>query len=187
MKSVLFNEHDLELIDFIKTKSPLRIWFCYIAYVFEYEQFYIQMDIYCAERFVFGVKKYKQYVMSVVFKKVETVFELVEGSTLLSENEPIKDIYIARTKLSYKEIADTESPNTHLEYIKNPDLITEAPEAGRTFLIDAGITIQLENKMLHCYIVNNDDDFVWNIEDDLFPNPHEYIANKDNYYKFIKV
>jgi hypothetical protein len=186
MKSYLLKEYDLELVHFIKNNNPDRIWFCYIAYVFEYDGFYIQMDIYCAERFLFGIKKYEQYVMSVAFKKMEGIFEFKETSTLLSENESIKNLYITRTQLGYEEITDTESPYTHLEYLKNPDLITDQPEAGRLFLVDVGVTIQLENKMLHSYIINNDDDFMCNIEDDLFPT-HEYILNKDKYYKFIKV
>jgi len=56
MKSYLFNKYDIELLGFIKTEHPIYIWMNPIQYIFEYDVFYIQMEINCAERFTFGVK-----------------------------------------------------------------------------------------------------------------------------------
>ncbi len=72
------------------------------------------------------------------------------------------------------------------DYLKNPDITTDLMEAQRSFIVDVGVEIQLENKILYCYIIDNDDDFCIN-ENDSYLFISNFILNKNDYFKFIKI
>jgi len=127
--------------------------------------------------------------MSVTLKQINEPFKDQAQSTLLSENEPIIDIYIARTKLCFNEHLPTEEDNHYYftDYLKNPDAIADGHEAQQSFIVDTGLLIEQANKTLCCYIINNDDDFQSNTLDDAYHLIHDFILNNKDYYKFIKI
>ncbi|MBQ0769022.1 MAG: hypothetical protein KBT58_06995 [Bizionia sp.] len=177
MKEYLFSEEELKLILFLKSHSPKKIWMEPIFYVFEYENFYIKLGIECAEKINLGYipeKKFKneqvsdfvQYVMVANFKKVNQTFKPQIGSELLSENKEITEINIVRTLLFYCQHKQSKERSNFFNtdsYQINPNLkINEELKIERTFLVDVGLWIRLGEKIINCFILDNDDDFSTN-------------------------
>ncbi|WP_040279750.1 hypothetical protein [Psychroserpens damuponensis] len=177
MKEYLFSEKELKLIEFLKSNSPKKIWLEPIFYIFEYDNFYIELGIKCAEKIKLGfipekkfinmsVSDFEQYVMIATLKRVNQKFKPQTGSELLIANEKIIELNIVRTLLFYcqheqsKERSDFFNTDS---YQINPDLgINKELKIERTCLADVGLWIRLNNKILNCFILDNDDDFSTN-------------------------
>jgi hypothetical protein len=94
MKEYLFSEKELKLIEFLKFNSPKKIWSEPIFYIFEYENFYLELGIECAEKLNLGFisenkfentanSDLEQYVMIAKLKKINLKFKPQAGSELL--------------------------------------------------------------------------------------------------------
>ncbi|MDN3725549.1 hypothetical protein QRD02_14280, partial [Aequorivita sp. SDUM287046] len=154
MKEYLFSEKELKLIEFLKSNSPKRIWLEPIFYIFEYDNFYIELGIECAEKIQLGylpekkfttqpITDFHQYVMVAKLKKVNHKFKSQEGSELLIENEKITDVNIVRTLLFYCQHVQSKEHshifNTESSQI-NPNLeINKELKIERTCLADVGL------------------------------------------------
>ncbi|MCL8009387.1 hypothetical protein M8845_18325 [Gelidibacter japonicus] len=177
MKEFLFSEEELKLIEYLKSNSPKRIWLEPIFYIFEYDNFYIELGIECAEKIQLGylpekkfttqpINDFEQYVMVARLKKVNYKFKSQKGSELWIENEKITEVNIVRTLLFYCQHVQSKEHsnffNTESSQI-NPNLkINKELKIERTCLADVGLWIRLDRKVLNCFIIDNDDDFSTN-------------------------
>ncbi|MCK0114664.1 hypothetical protein M8845_18615 [Gelidibacter japonicus] len=177
MKEYLFSEKELELIEYLKSNSPKKIWFEHIQYIFEYDNFYLKLEIECAEKLRLGYipeKKFierptsdlEQYVMVTKLEKINLKFQSQTGSELLSSNENITEVNIVRTLLFYCQHVQSKEHsnffNTDSHQI-NPNLeIDKKLKIEQTCLADVGLWIRLDKKVLNCFIIDNDDDFSTN-------------------------
>jgi hypothetical protein len=177
MKQYLFSKIELELIEFLKSNSPKRIWFEHIQYVFEYDSFYLKLEIECAEKLRLGyipekkfiiepASDFEQYAMVTKLKRVNSKFQSQTGSELLSSNEKITEVNIVRTLLFYCQHIQSKNHSNFFNtdsYQINPNLeINKDLKIERTILADVGLWIRLDKKVLNCFIIDNDDDFSTN-------------------------
>lgn len=177
MKEYLFSESELELIQFLKSNSPRKIWWEHIIYIFEYDYFYIELGIECAEKFNLGyapekkseklpISDFEQYVMIAKLKKINEKYRPHSTSELLVENQKISELNIVRTLLFHCPHTKSKEHfnlfNTD-SYQINPNInIDEKFDVKRTFLVDVGLWIRTESKIINCFILENDDDFSTN-------------------------
>ncbi|WP_367754522.1 hypothetical protein [Flavobacterium sp. WC2430] len=101
MKTYLFDTDDFVLISYLKSETPEKIWWTPIQYVFEYEDFYIEAEIYCCEN-----PSENTYIMSVKFEKVNGKYTNINGCIVVSENRKISNIYIVRTLVYSQNLVD---------------------------------------------------------------------------------
>jgi hypothetical protein len=101
MKTYLFDTDDFVLISYLKSETPEKIWWTPIQYVFEYEDFYIEAEIYCCEN-----PGENTYIMSVKFEKVNGKYTNINGCIVVSENRKISNIYIVRTLVYSQNLVD---------------------------------------------------------------------------------
>jgi hypothetical protein len=102
MKTYLFDTDDFVLISYLKSETPKKIWWSPIQYIFEYEDFYIEAQIYCSEKNLVSFNDYG-FIMSVNFEKVSGKYSNVNGCIVLSENRRISNIYIVRTLIYFHD------------------------------------------------------------------------------------
>jgi hypothetical protein len=198
MKEYLFSKEELKLIQFLKSHSPKKIWLEPIYYIFEYEKYYIQLGIECAEKINLGyipekkikneqITGFEQYVMIAKLKKVNLTFKPQVGSQLLSENKKFTEINTVRTLLFYCQHKQSKEHSNFFNtdsYQINPNLkINDEFKIDRTFLVDVGLWIRLGEKVINSFILENDDDFS--------TNSHCYQNSdlkqiKKNIYSFIE-
>jgi len=193
-KKYLFNDSELELIQFMKSNPPVRIWLDVIYYVFEYDDFHIQMMVNCAERINLDFPDLKerhfldQYVMVTNFKKISDRFQ-PQGimSELLIENQTVKEIFIVRTMLCFSEHTQIETNSYNSDSFQiNPNLFnSEDKKIKFRALADVGLSIEFRDKTVDCFIVDNDDDFLRNYDSYSFVPDLE--GFKQTNYQFIKV
>jgi hypothetical protein len=177
MNEYLFSEKELKLIDFLKSNSPKKIWHEPIFYIFEYDNFYIELGIECAENIKLGyipekkfinipTSDFEQYVMIATLERVNSEFKPQTGSELLMTNEKITELNIVRTLLFYcqhKQSKDHSNFFNTDSYQINPNLeINMKLKVVKTCLADVGLWIRLNDKILNCFIIDNDDDFSTN-------------------------
>jgi len=195
MKEYLFSENELELIKFLKSNSPKKIWCEPICYIFEYDNFYIELSIECAQKINLDsipeinerISDFDQYVMIAKLKRVNLKFKPQSGSELISEDEKITEINIVRTLLLYCQHLQSKD-HSHFftldSYQINPmSEINKELKVKRSFLADVGLWIKLENKFLSCFIIDNDDDFSTNYH---YYQNDNFKQDKNEIYSFIE-
>lgn len=185
MEVHLFSDEELSHLKFIRGQSPLRIWYEYIRYVFEYENFHFTLEVKLAEKISQEQEILSQYAMKTEVKFIEDKFVAQKGSELLSENEKITEIEIFRTKLYFTK--HTQIKENHYEANSgqiNPgnDLPTNI-EIEKVIIVDAGIGVTLEKeRILNLFINDNDDDFTSN---DFHYREGDFHEELDSKYQFI--
>ena len=200
MKEFLFSKEELNLIKYLKTNNPIRIWFDGNQYVFDYEEFYIKIKIKLGERFfidkndIFHIKtdeKYdvlQEFVMFAKISKIDSKFIFNETSELLNSNEIITDIFVVKTLFYFHKISTTDkNKNYHISssFNINPNLLVEKSKQSKfCYIVNVGIVIKSNNNYINCFIHNNDDDFfAMN-----FLYQHEnLIENMKDIFEFTKI
>lgn len=185
MTTYLFSDEELSHLKFIRENSPIRIWYEYIQYVFEYENFYFTLKVELAEK-IYQAKEFEvQYAMKTEIKFIEDKFVAQQGSQLLSENEKITEIEIVRTKLyfaKYRQITESYNESDSSQINPNKSLPTNI-EIEKAIIVDVGISATLENnRILNLFVNDNDDDFTSNDFNYREGNFYEELCSK---YQFI--
>ena len=185
MEIHLFSNEELSHLKFIRENSPIRIWYEYIQYVFEYENFYFTLEVELAEK-IYQAKEFEvQYAMKTEIKFIEDKFVAQQGSQLLSENEKITEIEIVRTKLyfaKYRQITESYNESDSSQINPNKSLPTNI-EIEKAIIVDVGISATLENnRILNLFVNDNDDDFTSNDFNYREGNFYEELCSK---YQFI--
>jgi hypothetical protein len=185
MKTYLFDIDDFVLISYLKSETPKKIWWTPIEYIFEYENFYIQLEIYCCEENPISFNDYG-YIMSVKLEKVNGNYTNVNGCKLLSENRKISNIYIVRTQIYFHdfrnpEYVENKNYNYFDEFLAHPnEKLEKNIKVESINLVDIGLLINIENDFIDAFVKENDDDFYKFEENYLLENfdfkdlPYEY-------------
>ena len=188
MKTYLFDTDDFVLISYLKAETPKKIWWTPILYVFEYEDFYIEAEIFCCDEKPVSFYEYG-FIMSVKFEKVNGKYTNFDGCVVLSENRKISNIYIVRTQIYFHDYRNPKYiENKHYNYFgdfqTHPKVkLDKDIQVQSTFLVDVGLLINIENDFIDAFVKDNDDDFykfdekylLENFDFKDLPNEYEYI------------
>jgi hypothetical protein len=188
MKTYLFDTDDFVLISYLKSETPKRIWWTPILYIFEYEDFYIEAEIYCCEKNPVSFYEYG-FIMSVKFEKVNGKYTNFDGCVVLSENRKISNIYIVRTQIYFHDYRnpkyiENKNYNCFGDFQTHPKVKLEKDiEIKSTYLVDVGLLINIENDFIDAFVKDNDDDLykfdekylLENFDFKDLPNEYEYI------------
>ena len=203
MKQFLFTEEEKNLIKFIKSNKPKNIWSNVIQYIFNYDEFYINFEIKCCEKFIleeFSEQNlietengshniFEQYVMFLKIEKINNCFLPNEASEKINSKEKIKEIYLVRSMYYFTKHREIKG-NKNRTFSRDSGIINPKFEIDRKFiveskyLVDTGIVIILENDVhLNCFVHNNDEDFGIN---EFYINDNLIETEKEK-YEFIKI
>ena len=203
MKQFLFTEEEKNLIKFIKSNKPKNIWSNVIQYIFNYDEFYINFEIKCCEKFIleeFSEQNlietengshniFEQYVMFLKIEKINNCFLPNEASEKINSKEKIKEIYLVRSMYYFTKHREIKG-NKNRTFSRDSGIINPKFEIDRKFiveskyLVDTGIVIILENDVhLNCFVHNNDEDFGIN---EFYINDNLIETEKEK-YDFIKI
>ena len=188
MKTYLFDTDDFVLISYLKAETPKRIWWTPLLYVFEYEDFYIEAEIYCCEENPVSFYKHG-FIMSVKFEKVNGKYTNFDGCVVLSKNRKISNIYIVRTQIYFHDYRnpkyiENKNYNCFGDFQTHPKVkLDNDIQVQSTFLVDVGLLINIENDFIDAFVKDNDDDFykfdekylLENFDFKDLPNEYEYI------------
>jgi hypothetical protein len=190
MKTYLFDTDDFVLISYLKSKTPKKIWWSPIQYIFEYEDFYIGSEIYCCEKSPVLDNNYG-YVMSVKFEKVSGKYTNINGCIVLTENRKISNIYIIRTLIychDYRNLKYAENIKYNFlgNFLSHPnEKLEEDIEFEKTNLVDVGLLINIEDDFIDAFVKDNNDDFYKFQEDYLLENfDFKHLPKEYEYIKF---
>lgn len=199
MKEYIFSDIELNLISFLQSNSPNKIWLEPLSYVFEYDDFYIELGVECVEiirlDYISESKKenilvsdFEQYVMTTKLKKINQKFKRQVGSELLSKNEKISEINIVRTLLFYCQPKQSKQHshffNVYSSQINPSFQLKDELKVKETRLVDVGLWIRLDKKNINCFLVDNDDDFSENL---FFNKGIDLKKTKKDIYSFIEI
>jgi hypothetical protein len=188
MKTYLFDTDDFVLISYLKAETPKRIWWTPILYVFEYEDFYIEAEIYCCEENPVSFYEYG-FIMSLKFEKVNGKYTNFDGCVVLSENRKISNIFIVRTQIYFHDYRnpkyiENKNYNCFGDFQTHPKVkLDKDIQVQSTFLVDVGLLINIENDFIDAFVKDNDDDLykfdekylLENFDFKDLPNEYEYI------------
>ena len=188
MKTYLFDTDDFILISYLKSETPKRIWWTPILYVFEYEGFYIEAEIYCCEKNPVSFYEYG-FIMSVKFEKVNGKYTNFDGCIILSENRKITNIYIVRTQIYFHDYRnpkyiENKNYNYFGDFQTHPKVKLEKDiQVKSIYLVDVGLLINIENDFIDAFVKDNNDDLykfdekylLENFDFKDLPNEYEYI------------
>jgi hypothetical protein len=165
MTTYLFSDEELSHLKFIRENSPIKIWYEYIRYIFEYENFHFILEIELVEKINFSAeeKDFEQYALKTKILFKDEKFVTRTGSEILSENEKISKIEIARTKLyftNYKKVSPN-SFHSDSDQINPEKSLPTNIKIEKVIVVDAGIIIKFQgSKILNLFIDDNEDDFI---------------------------
>ena len=179
MNSLLYKENTLALFDFLKRHPPERVFSDeYMQIVFDYENFHI---IAFPEDFAAASQNKSDEIINAKFERVDSVFQSTGDDKLLFQNKEISRLWILRTLLYFTDhiiysseaealgdfeiksetdnaIADILRQTTggHEEVVCHPKS-DEAKSVNKEFanLVDAGIMMEINGKLLRCFAWNN--------------------------------
>jgi len=179
MEIHLFSNEELSHLKFIRENSPKRIWFEFIQYVFEYENFHFTLEIETAQKIMFEEQIVPQYAMKSVIKFLDEKFVPQESSQLIAESKIVAEIEIIRTKLYFTDIKEISQNSYYSESNQiNPDKdLPKNINIKKTVVVNVGICLTLQNREVFNFFINdNDDDF----------NSNEFSYQNGDYRKELK-
>jgi hypothetical protein len=188
MRKYFYSQNDLELLRFLKSTIPNKIWWNYIQYIFDYRDFYIKIEADSLPELPDNNEKYARVTIASL-KKVDEKYDPSEVALLLCENQKILEVYIVRTQVFFSELKKPKKAETSAikgflnslsghktskfdQFINNIEGIysdtnihpTSALPANTSprlvSLIDVGILIKINNVYIKSFIQNNSDDFM---------------------------
>lgn len=187
MNDYFFSNEELSHLKYIRDNSPLRIWYEYIRYVFEYSNFYFLLEVELAEKIYFseGNDFLNQYAMKVEIIFKDEKFVAQEGSKLLFENQIISKIEIVRTKLyfvKHRKISENnyKTDSNQINPIQGlpTNIIIE-----KTIIVDVGVIIKSDSdRILNLFIKDNSDDFT---STDFYYSEGDFYNELSSKYQFV--
>ena len=190
MKKYLYSEKDLEIIKYLKSKKPLKIWWNVTHYIFQYPDFYITIKIVRSPEPPVSFNN-QGYIMTAGLKKNDEQFKPSDIAICICENEKISDVYIVRTMLYYHDYRKTKNTDSTMsgyfgDFIVHPDSVVDKDVNPETLnLVDVGLLFKIKEKYINAYIRDNDDDF-WDY-DEIYLHGNFNLSDKSQPYQFIKI
>ncbi len=179
MNILAYGENTVALFDFLKRHTPERIFSDeHMQVIFDYGDFHIAAF---PEDSVAASQNKSDETISAKFERVDSAFQPNEHDKLLFQDKSISRLWILRTLLYFtdhilynseaealgdfeiksktdKAIADILRQTTggHEEVVCHPKS-AEAESVNQEFanLVDAGVMLEIEDKLLMCFAWNN--------------------------------
>jgi hypothetical protein len=179
MKVLNYGENTIGLFELLKRQTPKRIFSDeFYQVVFDYGDFHITA---LPEDFVAASQNESDEIINAKFERVDSAFQPNENDKLLFQGKAISRLWILQTLLYFtdhvlfnseaealgdfeiksetdKAIADIMRKTTggHDEVVCHPKS-AEAESLNKEFanLVDAGIMLEIEDKLLMCFSWNN--------------------------------
>ncbi|MEM8830143.1 MAG: hypothetical protein AAGE96_12410 [Cyanobacteria bacterium P01_G01_bin.19] len=187
MKTLLYEKSTITLFEFLKRQTPKNIYSDgYLNVIFGYRTFHINA---LPEYFDAASQNKNDEIIRVRFEYIDSTFEPKEHHQLLFQGKTISRLWILRTLLYFTDhvfynseaealgdfqvktkidrvIADImrKSAGGHDEIVCHPKSI-EAESADKKFsnLVDTGIMLEIDSKLLMCFSRDNGSCVVGNV------------------------
>ncbi len=213
MNNYLFADEDFETIRLLKSKTPKKIWFNVIQYVFEYDDSCIKLCI-KATRDPALNRISNTYETTIEFSVENRSFSPNELSILLCENEKLEELYLVRAlvyhsiphepnqkeKTTLKSILHSINPKNKkklnsmvnnigavtYDYVVHPNAtIPKNIKSEHINLVDLGLLICLKDRHIRAFPEDNNDDFC-NYNDKYIFNGVDF-SELNRQYEFTRV
>ncbi len=206
MKTFFYQENTIDLFKLLKHQTPQRIFSNqFDRVVFDYVDFHV-----AASPDVFTAASQHEYdeVINADFQRINIAFQPNEDDLLLFENNAIKRLWILRTIIYFTDftffsseaealqgldltnktdrvLADLilKTPGSYEQIVCHPQS-KEAEGINKEFanLIDAGIMLEIDNKLLMCFSSHNGFGIIGRTM-----SPDEIKEDVTPFYEFIEV
>ena len=207
----IYNQQDLENIKYLKENPPGKIWWDFSRYSFDYGDFHFQLET--SPKLADSQNGNDEAIIG-EFTKIDSPFEIYEHSKLVCENKTIDSIYVVRSFLYFttyqaysfkdrlfaqlatklKSIFGKKDPLDDIisksagsweEITCHPNSIeTKSINPKHSNLIDCGLLIEIDGKILEAYVQRNG--FGFNHENNYFSDIEE-VKEIAQQYEVIKV
>ena len=181
----LFNDTEKKIIEKLKNSKPKRIWYEFITVVFEFDDFYIELE--SVSEIADSQNKYGEAIIAKV-REFNKSYKPSENAKLISENKLISEIKTVRTLLYFtdsisepkkvkkldskwnrvmskisnvkkseiEKILEGTSSSYHSTINCQPNS-AESKKARPEFsnIIDVGLVIKIENEFLPVFVQSN--------------------------------
>ena len=181
----IFDDIEREIIEELKNSRPKRIWTEYIKVIFEYEDYFVELE--CVPEIADSQNKADE-AMTVKIRKENGNYKPYKSAQVICENEQIKEINTVRTFLYFTDsitepkkvqkmdskwnrimskiagirkseidkILEGTSSSYHSEIICKPNS-EDAKKASPEYsnLIDVGILVSTKEKYLPIFVQSN--------------------------------
>ena len=213
MREYIYTETEIELIRYLKNNTPLKIWYNYVFYVFDYGKYHLTLD--CVDKEAISQNKSDEAIVAELTRRNET-YVPDENSKLICEKKRINNIYTVRTTLYFSDFRNftrSERIANRLKYkvksfIKGKKEPIDIIKSGITGvgteyichpksknlknvdlnyanLLDVGLLIEIENKYLRAFLQSNG--YGFHIWEDKFFYKKEELKEDAELYEFIKI
>lgn len=213
MKKFLFGKEELEIINHLLVVPPKKIWWNFISYTFDYDNYHISLE--CESKDAATQNSWDEAIVGSLYRK-ESPYIPTKGSHLVCKNKTITNIFIVRTFLYFsvfKDFSKTEKLLNKAKYLfkslikrnKDPldNILSETTGSGAEYIcqpkskqaervnpnfsniIDLGLLLEIDGKFLRAFVETNSFGFhIW--DDEYLFNKDEAITNSE-LYEFINV
>ncbi|MDE3743887.1 hypothetical protein [Maribacter polysaccharolyticus] len=96
----IFNEIEKDIIQRLKNSEPKRIWTEFIKVIFEYEEYYVELE--CVPEIASSQNKTDE-AMTVKVREFKNSYLPSKNAKVIVENKPINDIKSVRTLLYFTD------------------------------------------------------------------------------------
>ena len=209
----LYNKQEIDFAEYIRDNPPKNIWWSFTAYVFDYEEFYFQIE--CVSEVADTPNGLDEAIVG-RFTKYLYPFNPKGDTKLICENKKIEELYVLRVFLYYTTFESFSIKEQMLNVIKQrikrflnrkqysfEDIISsptgyceeitchpdseEALNVESKFsnLVDCGLLIKIDGKYLKAFV--EDCFFGFHIYNDKYFFEKDEIKELSEQYKFIKI
>jgi len=208
-----YKETELEIAQYIKLNSPTKIWWDFVTYTFDYDDFYIQLL--SEPKSASTQNESDEAIIGQLTKHVSS-FKPNDNSELVCENKKIEEVYMVRvflyfttfrnyskteqlfnlTKQKVKTMLSTKSDpidalkakatGGEMEYTCHPKS-DEAQKVDTKYsnIIDCGLLLKIEGEYLPAFITSNA--YGFHLWDNKYFHSFKDIEEVAGQYEFIKV
>lgn len=107
MKNYLFNDIEKQILEDLKKTNPIRIWSEFTKVVFEFENYYVELD--CVPEKAASQNEFDEAITVKVRKQISK-FKPIKSATLLAENKQILAIKTVSTLLYFTTFKKIKKP-----------------------------------------------------------------------------
>ena len=215
MKDYTYKQQELEYIRHIKSVSPTKIWWNFTTYIFDYDDFYYQLE--CVSEIADSQNQSDEAMIGEFTKNLEP-YKPGQHAKLVCENKTIQELYIVRVFLYFTNFETYSKTkilfNKAKAKAKAKELLTGKPDIFGDLvadsigscqemtchpkskqvnkidpkyfnLIDTGLLLQIDGKCLKAFVESNG--FGFHIWDDKYFFNIEELKETAQQYEFIKV
>lgn len=142
----------------------MKIWFCVVEYIFEFENFYIKLEIESSKDLPVAFDEYHK-IMVAKIKRIDEKYTPYDGSVLITKDDKIKEIFVVTTLIYFFDYRDKlykghENFGYFGDFLINPkSKLGEEIHPKITNLVHVGLLLKTSTGYIDSFIRDNNDDF----------------------------